>query len=100
MKLSDKKIVFIGSGKVATSLSRSLKEKRDILQVYSKTLFHARKLGKEIGCFSTNSLNEINKEADLYIIAVKDDAIEEVCKKLNLQGKIVIHTSGSTSIDV
>jgi predicted short-subunit dehydrogenase-like oxidoreductase (DUF2520 family) len=94
-----KKIVFIGAGNVATSLSEALKGKRGTIQVYSKTLAHARALGQKIKCSYTNDLKKISTEADLYIIAVKDDAIEDVCKKLKLKGKIVIHTSGSTSIN-
>jgi predicted short-subunit dehydrogenase-like oxidoreductase (DUF2520 family) len=94
------KIVFIGAGNVATSLSEAIKEKKNILQVYSKTLAHARTLGQLNKCPYTNDLKKISTDADLYIIAVKDDAIAEVCKKLKLNGKTVIHTSGSTGMDV
>jgi predicted short-subunit dehydrogenase-like oxidoreductase (DUF2520 family) len=100
MKTSLLKIVFVGSGNVATSLAEALKGKWEIIQVYSKTLAHARKLGKKLGCPFTNNLQTISTNADLYIIAVKDDAIEDVCKKLNLKGKIVIHTSGSTELNI
>lgn len=95
-----KKIVFIGAGNVATSLSEALKGKREIIQVYSKTLTSARKLGRKIGSPYTNNLKKISLAADLYIIAVTDDAIEEVSKKLKLPGKIVIHTSGSTDLKI
>jgi predicted short-subunit dehydrogenase-like oxidoreductase (DUF2520 family) len=99
-KSSLQKIVFIGSGKVAASLSDSLKRKYEILQVYSKTIANARKLGVKIGCGYTNDLKKVSTNADLYIVAVKDDVIEDVCKKLRLPGKIVVHTSGSTGISV
>lgn len=94
------KIVFIGSGNVATSLSEALKGKYNIVQVYSKTLAHARKLAQKLACAYTDDLKKISLDADIYIIAVKDDAIEEVCKKLKLPGKTVIHTSGSTEMNV
>jgi predicted short-subunit dehydrogenase-like oxidoreductase (DUF2520 family) len=105
---SFQKIVFIGAGNVATSLSEALKGKNNIIQVYSKTIGNARKLGEKIGCSPddsvgtgfTNDLKKISTDADLYIIAVKDDALEDVCKKLKLPGKIVIHTSGSTEMNV
>jgi predicted short-subunit dehydrogenase-like oxidoreductase (DUF2520 family) len=100
MILSKQKIVLIGSGNLATWLSETLKGKRDIIQVYSRTLTNAKKLGKKIGCSYTDELKKISSEADLYIIAVKDAAIKEVAKKLKLTGKIVVHTSGSVSIDV
>ncbi len=100
MKSSVPKIVFIGSGNVATSLSEALKGNYDILQVYSQTLVNARKLARVLGCAYTNDLKKISPEADIYIIAVKDDAIEQVCKKLSLKNKTVIHTSGSTGLKV
>jgi predicted short-subunit dehydrogenase-like oxidoreductase (DUF2520 family) len=99
-KTSLQKIVFIGAGNVATSLAETLKGKAAIVQVYSKTLANARKLGEKLKCSYTNDLKKILPDADLYVIAVKDDAIEEVCKKLKLPGKIVIHTSGSTELTI
>ncbi|HTA26803.1 MAG TPA: F420-dependent NADP oxidoreductase [Bacteroidia bacterium] len=99
-KTSLQKIVFIGSGNVATSLSEALKGKYDFVQVFSQTLSNARKLARILGCAYTNDLKKISPEADIYIIAVKDDAIEQVCKKLSLKNKTVIHTSGSTDIKV
>jgi predicted short-subunit dehydrogenase-like oxidoreductase (DUF2520 family) len=44
----------------------------------------------------------IHQKADIYIIAVKDDAIAEVVKKLmplKLTG-LVVHTSGSVEVNV
>jgi predicted short-subunit dehydrogenase-like oxidoreductase (DUF2520 family) len=100
MSKAVKSIVFIGSGNVATSLSLALQGEYKILQVYSKTLTHARKLARQLSCAYTNSLAHISLSADIYIIAVKDDAIETIAKQLRLTGKMVIHTSGSTSIQV
>ncbi len=100
MNTQGRKIVFIGAGNVANSISDVLRKKNSIIQVYSKTLAHARKLGKKLTCEFTNDLKNISKDADLYITAVKDDALEGVCKKLKLPGKIVIHTSGSTEMNI
>jgi predicted short-subunit dehydrogenase-like oxidoreductase (DUF2520 family) len=100
MKALLQKIVLIGSGNVATSLSESLKGKYHIVQVYSKTLANARKLAQKTGSSYTDDLKKTDITADIYIIAVKDDAIAEVCKKLKLPGKMVLHTSGSTELNV
>lgn len=35
------------------------------------------------------------KEADLYIIAVSDDAIENIYNQISVQNKLIVHTSGS-----
>jgi len=99
-KSSLPKIVLIGAGNVATSLAEALKGKRDIIQVYSKTLAHAKTLAQKLSCTYTNELKKISPDAGLYIIAVKDDAISEVCKKLKLPGKMVMHTSGSTELNI
>ncbi len=97
-KTSKQKVVFIGSGNVATSLSKALRKNWDVIQVYSRSLSNARTLAREHNSTFTNDLSKIYKEADIYIIAVKDDVLESVCKKLKLKGKMVIHTSGSTAL--
>lgn len=38
-------------------------------------------------------------EADLYIIAVSDDAIAPISTQLPFENRLVVHTSGSVSID-
>ena len=40
------------------------------------------------------------KDADLYIIAVSDIAIEEVSAKLPFKNKFVVHTSGSANLNL
>lgn len=97
------KISIVGSGNVATQLSKALKNcGHKIVFVYSRQLKHARKLGKILKCESGNNFEGvIFHPADVYIIAVKDDAIGEVVKKMPvLKDKLVIHTSGATDIAV
>ncbi len=45
-------------------------------------------------------MDDINRSADLYIIAVKDEAIREVALSLKIGEKLIVHTSGSTSLQV
>jgi len=99
-KASSKKIVIIGAGNVASALGGSLAKKYTIVQVYSKTLSSAKKLAAVLKTPSTNNIKKIDVNADVYIIAVKDDTIEEIAKKLCLKDKIVIHTSGSIDSSV
>lgn len=101
MKTSHYKIVLIGSGNVATQLGLALKEaKLTIIQVYSKHKSSSSSLAKILNCESTNSPEKINTTADIYIIAVNDDAVAEVVKKLQLSDKIVVHTSGSVEMNI
>jgi predicted short-subunit dehydrogenase-like oxidoreductase (DUF2520 family) len=66
-----------------------------ILQIYSRTLEKAQKLAEKTGCFSTNNFDWLNKDADIYILTVKDDSIQQIASSLQLPGKLVLHTSGS-----
>ena len=93
-----KNITLIGSGNVATQLALSLKKKGyNIKQVWSKQLKNANILAKKIDSSPIESLKNL-ESADIYILAVKDDAITEVIKEMNVDN--VIHTSGSTSLEV
>ncbi|HYK77204.1 MAG TPA: DUF2520 domain-containing protein, partial [Daejeonella sp.] len=94
-------IVLLGSGNVATHLGRAFKMAgQNIAQVWSRTPENAYELADSLGAKSVQNLAEITTKADLYILAVKDDAIREVAEKLSLQDQLVVHTSGSTDLDV
>lgn len=94
-----KKIIFIGSGNVATHLSIGLKAAGNtILQVFSRKISKAKRLAKKLNCQALNDMRLINKDADLYVIAVHDDGIAKVAELLTQQignNKTVVHTSGS-----
>ena len=93
-----KNIVLIGSGNVATHLGLSLVHQGyTIKQVWSKQLINAKILAKKLNSTPTNTLNNI-KNADLYIVAVKDDTLESVIKNLNVNN--IVHTSGSIGLEV
>ncbi len=91
-------IVILGGGNVAYHLTNALLQNSvvNVVQVYN------RSLGK-IDCFKnstsiTNNLSEL-KDADIYILAVSDNAISELSSALNLKNKLVVHTSGSMALD-
>ena len=93
-----KKIILIGSGNVATQLGLSLKENGfSIIQVWSKNIKNAKILANKINCEFTDSINKL-KKADLFIVSIKDDEIENIVSKLN--DIKIVHTSGTTSIRV
>lgn len=98
---SIQKVVLIGSGNVATQLGLALDEKGfDILQVYSQTHAHANELAKKLNSLPTNQINKIRPDADIYIISVSDNAISEVAKALPHENIFLVHTSGSTPMDI
>lgn len=90
------KFVFIGAGNLATHLSRRLKQQGfNILQVYSRTEKSAKELADKIDADYTNSPENISKEADIYIVAIKDSVYDEVLSKIEFTEKLVVHCSGS-----
>lgn len=90
------KFVFIGAGKLATHLSIRLKQQGfKIQQVYSRTEKSAKELAEKIDAESTNSPKSISKEADVYIVALKDSVYDEVLSQIEFGEKLVIHCSGS-----
>ncbi len=94
-------IVIIGSGNVAASLGRRfVSAGHRIVQVLSRNPKAASELAYEWDTESANYISLVNKEADVYIIAVSDDAIEEVVKDLQLPGKVVAHTAASVRKEV
>ena len=95
------KIVIIGTGNTASVLGRKLKGAgHAIIQVYGRDSTAASRLAYELGTESTNYWNVVNRDADLYILAVSDIAIEEILKELRLPDKTLVHTAASVSKEV
>jgi predicted short-subunit dehydrogenase-like oxidoreductase (DUF2520 family) len=95
------KITIIGSGNVAQHLVDAFVKSNavEIIQVFSRTQKQISPLLDSSRI--TNDWNAL-AEADLYIIAVSDDAIESVSSQLPFKNRLVVHTSGSaplTSLD-
>ena len=86
------KIVFPGSGTLATHLSLALKAAgEDIIQIFSRTQEHAQALADKLHCDSCVSISDIRTDADVYIFSVKDDALP------NLITQLAVKLSGSLS---
>lgn len=95
------KLVCIGSGNVATHLSLAFKAMgAEILQVWSRDGKRAGILAALTGSKATNNWSEVDRNADCYLIAVKDDAIAGVAAELRDVKGIVIHTSGTTPLRI
>lgn len=92
-------VTLIGSGNLATNLGHALKDAGvGILQIYSRTDEHARRLADELGVAAYSShIADINEESDIYIVAVKDDVLQEVMQDLfkHLPRQLIVHTAGS-----
>ncbi len=95
------KIVFIGSGNVATHLSTALsKTDIHIIQIISKNIANAQKLANSIECESfSDTLNDL-LEADLYIIAVADAEIKKIASHKFFKDRFLVHTCGSVKMNI
>ena len=93
-------IVLLGSGNVATHLGRAFKMAgQNIVQVWSRNTNNAIELADSLAAVAVADISDISRLADLYIIAVKDEAIRNVAFELNIHDKLIVHTSGSTGLD-
>ncbi len=93
-------VAILGSGNVATHLAKALyKNGVSITCVYSPTLANANKLAKETGSIGINDLDLLTPAADFYIIAVKDVAIAEINRQIDVKG-MAVHTSGITPMSI
>ena len=91
-------ITLIGAGRLAYHLGKALiRSGFKIEQVFSRTFTNAEALAKITGAKPVTSIEAIERSSQLYIIAVSDDAIEQVAEALKTQigqEKMVVHTSG------
>jgi predicted short-subunit dehydrogenase-like oxidoreductase (DUF2520 family) len=92
------KITLIGTGNVAFHLGKRFKEKGIILnQIIGRNKEKTAWLSEVLFAPSTVHFSEIQKDSDIYIIAVSDSAIEDVAQDLSqmLDNQWVVHTSGT-----
>lgn len=94
------RITILGAGNVATQLALALKKSgNEIVQIYNRSNDAGSELAKTLGAGFSSDLDQL-AGADVYLVAVKDDAISEVASKFRSNDKIVAHTSGSKSKDL
>jgi predicted short-subunit dehydrogenase-like oxidoreductase (DUF2520 family) len=79
------RIALIGRGRVATNLLPAL-----------------QKAGHEVVSVNSRTLEELPTEADIYIISVKDSALQEVAMNATKgrEQQLFVHTAGSMPMDL
>lgn len=94
-------ISFIGAGNLAWHLAPALENAgHHINEVYSRQLQHARRLVSNLYDARTHSdLNFADSPSTVFVLAVADQALEDVCSRLVLpENAIVVHTAGGQSL--
>lgn len=91
-------IVLLGSGNVATHLFKALSAAEGIRV---KQVYNHSENSLDFYRSKTDVTTDILElaPADVYLLALKDDVIPEVAEELKHQDGLVVHTSGSVSID-
>lgn len=92
-------VVLLGAGNVAVHLFRAFSAAKnvEVKQVYNHSKEKLADFRKQVPV--TTSLKEL-ADADLYLLALKDDAIEGTAAALKDKNGLVAHTSGAASIEV
>lgn len=100
MSAGTPQIALIGAGKAGTQLGLRLAAcGLAPVQVFSRTLDNARHLATALGASFTDDLAAVVTDADVYLIAVRDDAIAAVTEALSgvlKHNPLVAHISGAT----
>ena len=86
-------IVIIGSGNVAYHLAKAFVQNNiPLAQIFGRNKKDLNEISKELNIlYSTEKL----EDADLYIICVSDNSVEDVSKIITKKDCLVAHTSGS-----
>lgn len=88
------RVVVVGSGNVAESLAQAINEAEglNLVQVFARNEMRGRRVAE---LAHTKWSNTSLADADLYLISVSDNAVEECAKKLHTpEGAVVAHTAG------
>lgn len=94
---------MIGSGNVATHLSRALEKAGFVIvSVYSRKLGHAQSLASLLThAVATDSLDTLPK-SQIYVFCVKDDVLPNLVERLSARmpecDSLVVHTAGSVPL--
>ncbi len=86
------KISVIGYGNLGFHLVKHLQNAgHKIVQIYSR---------KKTESGFIHDLSEVNSDADVYFLSVKDDVVKDVAKHISVKGKIIAHCSASVEKEV
>lgn len=93
-------ITLIGAGNLGYHLARTFHSKGFcIQQIYSRAIANAKELAALVNAEPIDDLQTL-VHADLLVICVTDSAIQVISDELPVFDSIVVHTSGSTPMEV
>ncbi|MCM0042672.1 MAG: DUF2520 domain-containing protein [Algoriphagus sp.] len=97
------KIAILGAGNLAWNLAPALEDAgHEITEVYARDLRKAKEITERIYTATPkDDLDLSESSAELFILAIKDEAISEVADQVILpEGSVLVHTSGAIPMEV
>lgn len=95
------KVVIIGSGNVATHIAKALVAVNvNVTQIWSYHFQNAISLADEVKAIAIKDLSEVDVDADICLVSVKDDEIANVAHRLNSYKGLIVHTSGAVDLSI
>lgn len=92
---------MLGSGNTATVLCEVIANAgHEIVQVVSRNEKHAELLAASYSATTATLIVPQLADADIYIVALNDAALDHVENIPGIRNKLVVHTAGSVPIDV
>jgi predicted short-subunit dehydrogenase-like oxidoreductase (DUF2520 family) len=93
------RVVLLGGGNLASHLATAFFNNAEIelLQIYNRTFDHIK--NQKNFAPITDSIDDL-LDADIYVIATSDTAIEKISKKIKTKNGLVVHTSGAITSSV
>jgi predicted short-subunit dehydrogenase-like oxidoreductase (DUF2520 family) len=93
------KIAILGSGNIATFFgNKFFMQGHQITQIISPTIEHAKQLSSSLQCDFATSMDDLNTQVDVILLAIKDDLLRNISFKQNTNNALIIHTAGSVRL--
>ena len=92
------RVAIVGAGNVAGHLAEALAQTGCLVGVWSSNESHALSIAAPLNV-SGGAISALPRDLDVYIVAVKDDAIPTVSASMGDVAGIVAHTSGTAPMD-
>lgn len=94
--LTNMQIVLLGTGKLANALGMALHQHGlQISGIWGRNSTKAKALAEKLDAKIFDHPSELPRNADVYLVAVSDDAVRQVAATLGKVEGIVAHLSGS-----
>ncbi len=94
-------IVIIGTGNIAHLLAKCFSgAAHRIVQWVGRNEAMLQSLAAQYNTAYTTDMQQVHHHADLYIMAVSDDAIAGLAKQFPVQNALLVHTAGSIDHDI